>query len=441
MSSLPQVATALRRTLIEAAEAAATASGFTQRRSKLTAPVFVQTLVLGWLGTPDAGTSALTRTAAALGRPVSSQALDQRFGPAAAALLEAVLAAAVREVVRAEAVGIALLNRFTGGSLLDSTTVTLPDQLAAVWAGCQGRTEQGTQAAVKLTVHLDLCSGALTGPLLSAGRTQDRGTPLQHAPVPRGGLRVSDLGFWSLAVFQAIAAAGAFWLSRLNLQVVVADAAGQRRDLARWLQRQRGATLEVPVQLGATPHLPARLLAARLPPAVAAARRRQRRAAAKREGKTPSRTALALAGWTLLVTNVPAAALSVAEALVLARARWQIELLFKLWKSHGQVATSGSAQPWRILCEVEAKLIAMVIQHWVLLVGCWEHADRSLVQAAAAVRAQAMGLALARGHPSRLRAVLRAMQAVLRHTGKLQRRRPRPSTAQLLTTPALGAWP
>ena len=39
--------------------------------------------------------------------------------------------------------------------------------------------------------------------------------------------------------------------------------------------------------------------------AVAAARRRKLQAAAKREGTAPPATKLALAGWTLLATNVP----------------------------------------------------------------------------------------------------------------------------------------
>jgi IS4 transposase len=53
-----------------------------------------------------------------------------------------------------------------------------------------------------------------------------------------------------------------------------------------------------------------------------------------------------------LVTNVPAARLRVAEALVLARARWQIELLFKLWKQHGRIDEAHSAHPWAVLCEL-----------------------------------------------------------------------------------------
>jgi IS4 transposase len=91
--------------------------------------------------------------------------------------------------------------------------------------------------------------------------------------------------------------------------------------------------------------------------------------------------ALAAADWTIYLTNVSSDRLTLQEALVLGRARWQIELLFKLWKRYGSIDESRSAHPWRILCELYAKLLAMVIQHWVLLTTCWRCPDRSLVKA------------------------------------------------------------
>ena len=80
------------------------------------------------------------------------------------------------------------------------------------------------------------------------------------------------------------------------------------------------------------------------------------------------------------------ALLSLEEALEIGRARWQIELLFKLWKSEGRIDESTSQKPYRVLCELYAKLVAMVVQHWVLLVSGWEHVDRSLVKMAQTVR-------------------------------------------------------
>lgn len=113
--------------------------------------------------------------------------------------------------------------------------------------------------------------------------------------------------------------------------------------------------------------LTGRLVAVRVPSQVAEERRRKLRAEAKDDGRTPSARQLALCDWVIFLTNVPSERLSVAEVLVLARARGQIELLFKLWKSYGRVDESRSAKPYRILCEVYAKLLIMLMQHWVAI--------------------------------------------------------------------------
>jgi hypothetical protein len=83
---------------------------------------------------------------------------------------------------------------------------------------------------------------------------------------------------------------------------------------------------------------------------------------------------------------VPTRLLSLEEALVVARARWQIELLFKLWMSQGRIDESTRAKPSRLVYELYAKLLAMIIQHWALLISGWEHVNRSLVKMAQTVR-------------------------------------------------------
>ncbi len=181
MSSLPQVVAALRHVLTVVADEAAERVGFVQRRRKLTGALFVQILVLGWWGQPQAGAAALTRTAAALGVGLSRPGLSQCFGRPAAALLREVLAAAVGQVVAATPVAVPLLARFGGVVVLDSTTVDLPAAVAAQWPGCGGRTEVAGRAALKLGVELDLATGALTGPVLAPGREQDRSSALHHA--------------------------------------------------------------------------------------------------------------------------------------------------------------------------------------------------------------------------------------------------------------------
>jgi len=439
MTTVAQLAEAMQTLLTTTAETTARATGFVQRRSKLGGAAFAQALVFAWLANPQATVEARAQAAAVAGVAISPQGLEQRCTERAAIFLEQLLSQAVRTVIAAEPVVVPLLARFSAVVLLDSSTVVLPDVLAPWWPGCGGATEEHTAAALKLQVRFDLVRGTLEGPLLTDGRTHENSSPLQHAPLPPGALRLADLGFFNLAVFAAMTAQGIYWLSRLLLSTGVFTADGARCDVLRLLAAQTTATVEAPVCLGATHHLPARLLAARVPEEVANQRRRRLHAAARRRGHTPSATQLAAADWTLLVTTAPAELLSLREALVLARARWQIELLFKLWKSHGEIDASRSAKPWRVLCEVLAKLLAMVIQHWLLLTGCWSFPHRSLVKAAQTVRQHALHLASVLADSAALAAALRVIHRCLGVGCRLNRRKTKPNTSQLLLDPALAA--
>jgi Transposase DDE domain len=132
------------------------------------------------------------------------------------------------------------------------------------------------------------------------------------------------------------------------------------------------------------------------------------------------------------LTNVPTDRLTLQEALVLGRARWQIELLFKLWKSQGGIDESRSAHPWRQLCELYAKLLGMVIQHWVLLTSCWRFPHRSLVKAAQTIRSYALLLASALAGLVEVQVVLDHIGRCLAAGRRMNPRRQRRNTSQWL---------
>ncbi len=432
MSTVADLTQALQEVFTTTADALARRTGFVQRASKLTGAAFVQALVFGWLANPQASVEGLAQAAAAVGVAISAQGLDQRFTEAAATFLEEMLTAAVQTVIAADPVAIPLLERFTAVVLLDSSTITLPAALALWWPGCSAGT-----AALKLHVRYDLCRGCLSGLVVQEGRISDRSTTMQTAPLPRGALRISDLGFFTLAVFAAMTAQGVYWLSRLAPGTAIYTPDGARWDVLALLAAQGTATVDLTVTLGVDQRLPGRLLAVRVPEEVVNQRRRRLRADAKRRGKTPSAAQLAWCAWTIVVTSVPPTLLSLREALVLLRARWQIELLFKLWKSHGHIDESRSANPWRVLTEVFAKLLAMVVQHGLLLVSCWAFPDRSLLKAAQTIRPHALSIASSLAYPAFLDHILAVVQRCVAAGCRLNRRKKHPNTYQLLLEPSL----
>lgn len=435
METIAQVSHAMQMVLTTLAEEAAAELHYTKRpdRAKFSASTLVQTLVFGWLAHPDATVEQLAQTAATVGVDVSPQAIDQRFTIATATLLRTVLLASVQQVIASDPVAIPILQRFTGVCIQDSTTIVLPDALAAHAQGCGGQSTTNTAAALKCGLQLDLLRGRYTQLDLADGRAADQRLPLNHAPLPPGTLRLADLGFLDLAVLANLDASGAFFLSKLPATITLSDGSHPPVDLLTFIRRLGAvAQWEGLVWVGQGPSVHARLLVQAVPQTVADKRRQRLRVEARRKGRTPSAAALALADWTILITNVPADRLAMADALVLAKVRWQIELIFKLWKSHGQVDQWRTAKPARVLCEVYAKLLAMVLQHWCFLVGCWTYPDRSLVKAAQVVRDHALRLAGARARYAHLVETLTTVQRVMRRTCRMNTRHAHPNTYQLL---------
>jgi Transposase DDE domain len=431
MTTIPQVARAMSEILTTTADDAARTTRFVQRQSPLGGGTFSQTLVFGFLSNPQASLEELTQTAAALGVEITPQALDHRFTPAAAACLEQILRAAIRRVMAADPGAIPILDRFTAVYLQDSSIIVLPDGLATVWHGCGGSTPVRTSAALKLQVRIELRTGCLEECQLQDGRTPDQRAALPTG-WPPGALRLADLGYWDVEALQMLERQGVLWLSRLQTQTAIYDPTGQRQPLLALLEAQPTATVEHEVMLGAEQRVPARLFAVRVPQDVADARRRRMREAAQKKGRQVSRTRLALAAWTLLVTNVPSDRLTMSEALVLGRIRWQIELLFKWWKRHGRIDESRSTKPWRILGEVYAQLLAMLVHHWVFLVSCWTYPDRSLTKAAQTVQKHALHLASAFARSARLADALQTLKRCLTAGCRMNPRKKHPNTYQLL---------
>lgn len=126
------------------------------------------------------------------------------------------------------------------------------------------------------------------------------------------------------------------------------------------------------IELGASDRLRCRLIAWRVPEEIANTRRRKIRATAKRKtGREPSEAALAACDWEFLVTNVGEDQLTFKEAIVLYRARWQIELLSKRWKSYGRIDELDGKSDTVIMTRFWACLCAALIQHWLTIAATW----------------------------------------------------------------------
>jgi hypothetical protein len=428
-----ELAATLQSLLSDEAEAAARATGWVRRRRRLSGASLTQTLVLGWLHNPRAPVDELAEVAADFGVEVSPQALDKRFTPAGSHCLAQILSQALERVVAAQPLAVALLSRFAGVYLYDATTRTLPRALVGQFPG-SGRGSDGRRpAALKCQVELELSTGALDFQIEPARQT-DVHSELVRRPLPEGALRLADRGFLDLARLADDTAAGVYWISRLQSTMMI-EGGGRRGTLAAWLKDGTAGCVDQQVKVGGSDRLPCRLLARRVPAAVAQKRRQRLQQRAKKQGRQVSAERDALCDWNVCITNLPATLLNSAEAWVLLRSRWQIELLFKLWKSHGGLAFSQGQRAARVLCEVYAKLIGMVVQHWLLLATAGSMLAWSWTKAARRVRRRAVELGQALPVVEEVQAVLeRLRRRIQRRCGLCQRQR-HPTTYQLLKHP------
>ena len=147
MEIISQVAHAMQTVFTETANQLASETGLIKRQRKLSGASFAQTLVFGWLSNPDATLEELAQTATAIGVEITPEAVFQRFTPNASQFLKRMLDSSIEQVISANPVAIEVLQRFSGVYLLDSSIVTLPNELADVWQGCGGQ-EKNSSASV-----------------------------------------------------------------------------------------------------------------------------------------------------------------------------------------------------------------------------------------------------------------------------------------------------
>jgi hypothetical protein len=179
------------------------------------------------------------------------------------------------------------------------------------------------------------------------------------------------------------------------------------------------------------------LIAVKVDDQVAEKRKRKLREYARRKHVVLSEKRLQFEHWTLLLTNAPQDLLSLVEVCALYRLRWQIELLFRLWKTYTFIDESESKNPWRILTEVYAKLIAVLIQHWLILVSVWHIPGKSIVQASLTIQKFAVLLHISIADQSALCSSISMIITMLKSSPGLLIRKRQPSTFQILCDPSL----
>ncbi|HBI46601.1 MAG TPA: IS4 family transposase [Planctomycetales bacterium] len=432
---LTRLAACLQVLFTTTAETLGKTTNFVQRRRKLTASSFAQTLVFRWMAQPKT-----TMESMALELDVSPQALQQHLGPKAEAFLRALLRNALAQALKIQPQALGLLDRFGSTIIEDTTVIPLPASMAEQFPGCGGggAAGQGT-ASLKILLRWDLRSGELLALTVHSGRTSDQTLAAEAGDLPPRCVHLADMGFFNSERWLTYGSTQ-YWISRVPTRTQV-QWQGVWQTLGRLLDQGTEAEFDADVLLVQKTGLPCRLTARRCPEEVANRRRQKLREYTRdKKGREPSFEQLALCSWLIFATNVPAAMLLAKEVWVVYRCRWQVELLFKRAKQLAGWGFSWGRSGTRILVELYAKLLGLVVLHWGTLLNGGPLNGVSMWKRVKAVGevAQRLQDSLAHG-PEAVADVLTNLAKRLSRLRPQAKSQKKPGTRQLLFKPRLAA--
>lgn len=378
MPDLTLIATTLQTLFSDHAARLAHQTGLVRRHSKLSGPLILLILVAGFIQHPTASYNILAQVATDYGVSVTRQAIQQRLTRSAVSFFQHLFQCSLHMLQQhIVSLPIPVLTQFHSVYLLDSSQIALPARLATQYPAPGG---DGPKAGIKWQVLWEILTGNLRAVLAQPAKQSDHHYR-DYLPLLQGGsLILFDLGYVALEVLRQLMDMHVYFICRCNPRLEAFTQDGRPVDLSEVLEectgrgtgkgtgkgRGRGTTnqVELSLRLGVEAHLPLRVVASRLPVSASEQRRRRAHANEKRRGYQYSAAYLTLLDWNIYITNASVEQLSGEAVRMVYSARWQVELLFKLWKMQGELDRVAGRTAGRVMCEMcemYAKLIGMVI--------------------------------------------------------------------------------
>ena len=329
-----------------------------QRTRKLSVEQLVQVLVLGSLNAEQVSLRLWSEIASEIGCEITASSLDERLTKRAVVLLYEVLQLSIRQALKVKPLPVKQLGKLSRLVLYDSTSVSVAPILRDTFRAASAASGLGH---MKLQVGYDYLNAQLCSLTVHEGIDPDQKDEGLLQQAVQDALLVFDLGYFSQHLFGKIEARGASYVTRFLSQVGLYDVQTEGKiELVDQLKNRECAYFEGLYKLGYEAKVTVRLIARKRNQQQAEKRRRDLKIKAARNGYNPSQSSLILCDWDILITNLPHS-WSGQQVLDLYRLRWQIELLFKAWKSYLDLTQFGYWRAERVLCQIYATLIAAVL--------------------------------------------------------------------------------
>jgi hypothetical protein len=321
--------------------------GVVRRQRKLDIVTFVYSLVLGFGATRTRSLSAFRRLyMRTSGGLLARSSFHGRFTEPLVHLLKQLLDGAISSSTERPLQLKGVASAFVEVLAIDSSVVRVSDEMAEDWPAAWSN---HTKAAVKITAVTNVVGRNLKHVRFSPGSRHDIHL-LESGPWLKNRLIIFDLGFFKMGLFKEIDAAGGYFLSRLRKQsnpVIL-------KAHTRGLKRTAGMKLKEVQELATGGVIDADALMSYVNKPL------------KHLPSTAQFRVVALFNereqtWHRYVTNAPPEKLAAEHMTAIYASRWEIELLFKEFKSGYRLEDIATANPAANLCLIYSALLTMLI--------------------------------------------------------------------------------
>ena len=299
---------------------------------------------------------------------ISKQGIDQRFTPSAVKFIQALCGELLQEQFN-HSIEVGWFSAFKRVLIKDSTKFDVSSNLAKQLPGSGGA---ASKAGVCIQYEFDLKSGQVNDLSIGSSNCNDTtDTRATIAMVKEGDLIIRDLGYSILSCFRIINQETAFYISRLNTSIMVFEKTDNEFveldfcKLYKLMTKGKIKRLDKKVYIGRTEMMEVRLIIDLMPEAEVNKRKRKTKAYNKKRGHVTSGKFMDKAPFNLYITNINETVLAPDVIIKIYKLRWQVELIFKTWKSVFGVDNNNPMKYERLMCLLNVRLLLILI-NWEL---------------------------------------------------------------------------
>lgn len=298
---------------------------------------------------------------------ITKQAFDDRFDDTAVSFVKGVLNEVMANQIEAP-LDPYFLEKFKKVKIKDATRFDLPKRLKEYFPGFGGKLT--SEAGATVQYEFDLKTRSLHDLDITPALKND----IQDAKEKSDGIEqddliIRDLGYFSSKVISVIIEKKAFFLSRLKTMMDVFDENHQEVSFKKMydhMVKYNKTRHHMHATIGNKERIPVRLLIEMIPEETYQERIRKREYESRKKGWKITDEFKARAHFTMMITNVPEEDLPVENIYKLYKTRWQIELIFKVWKSIMGINKIHPMKYHRLMCLLYAKFILFLVNSQVI---------------------------------------------------------------------------